>query len=249
MSPLAATVLAVALIVAATAAIAVAARLERPGLQAWAVLRALVQLGILSLVLTGIVRSLALTLGLLVVGVAAASWTAAGRTGLPRAFALRLAPIIAVAVAAPVTLVMATGALPATPRYLLATGGILVGNAMTATSLTGRTLRSDLVTHRDEVEAWLSVGATPRQATRRLTRLAASTAILPATDQTRTTGLVALPGAFVGALFGGASVVDAARFQLIVLASILLVGVVVAVSVSTLLGAPQQVPTEPPRFR
>ena len=51
---------------------------------------------------------------------------------------------------------------------------------------------------------WLALGATPRQAVRDIARTAAAEALLPAIDQTRTVGLVTLPGAFVGALFGGA---------------------------------------------
>ena len=57
----------------------------------------------------------------------------------------------------------------------------------------------------------------------RLNRLWFSTfAVLPNLDQTKSTGLVTLPGAFVGALFGGASPVEAAQFQLVVLAAIML---------------------------
>ncbi len=236
------TVVAVAFVVAATAAVARAAGLERPWLQPWAVLRAVMQLGLLSLVLVGVVRSITLTVALLLIGVVAAAWTATGRMDLPRRWTVVLAPVLAAATALPVVVVLASGALPSSPTYLLAIGGILVGNAMTAASLTGRTLRSAIVTHRDEIEGWLALGATPRRATNRLVRLAASTAILPATDQTRTTGLVALPGAFVGALFGGASVLDAARFQVLVLAGILLTGVLVAVTIGAILGAPRQIP-------
>lgn len=236
------TIVAVAIIVATTAGVARAAGLEHPWLQPWAILRAVVQLGLLSLVLAGVVRSIALTVALLLVGAVAAAWTAAGRMGLPRRWTLVLVPLLAGAAALPVAVVLAVGALPFSPRYLLAIGGILVGNAMTAASLTGRTLRGSLVTHRDEIEGWLALGATPRQATSRLVRLAASTAILPGTDQTRTTGLVSLPGAFVGALFGGASVLDAARFQVVVLAAILLTGVLVAVTIGALLGAPRRIP-------
>ena len=46
--------------------------------------------------------------------------------------------------------------------------------------------------------------------------------LLPTLDQTKSTGLVTLPGAFVGALFGGASPVVAAQFQLVVLAGVAL---------------------------
>ncbi len=46
------------------------------------------------------------------------------------------------------------------------------------------------------------------------------------------------------ARFGGASVLDAARFQVLVLAAILLVGVVVAVGLGAALGAPRTLPVE-----
>jgi putative ABC transport system permease protein len=56
-----------------------------------------------------------------------------------------------------------------------------------------------------------------------VSRPAASEALLPGLDQTRTVGLVALPGAFVGTLLGGASPVQAGAVQLLVLVALLLV--------------------------
>ncbi|WBL19008.1 ABC transporter permease [Citricoccus sp. NR2] len=58
--------------------------------------------------------------------------------------------------------------------------------------------------HWDEVEGWLSLGATPRQATLDIAQGAIREGLIPSTDQTKTTGLVTLPGV-VGAIFGGAS--------------------------------------------
>jgi putative ABC transport system permease protein len=55
-------------------------------------------------------------------------------------------------------------------------------------------------------------------------------------DQTKSTGLVTLPGAFVGALFGGAGPAQAAEFQLVVLAGIALASVVTGVTVTRLVG-------------
>ena len=46
-----------------------------------------------------------------------------------------------------------------------------------------------------------------------------------------------IPGAFVGAIFGGASPLEAGRFQIVVLAAILTAGAVAGVVVVTLLGA------------
>jgi putative ABC transport system permease protein len=44
---------------------------------------------------------------------------------------------------------------------------------------------------------------------------------VPALDQTRTVGLVALPGAFVGVLLGGASPLEAGPVRLVVPISLL----------------------------
>jgi putative ABC transport system permease protein len=69
--------------------------------------------------------------------------------------------------------------------------------------------------------------------------------MVPVLDQTRTTGLVTLPGAFIGALLGGANPEDAARFQIVVLAAIICAEAIVAVIMVTLLGAPARIPAEP----
>ena len=54
-----------------------------------------------------------------------------------------------------------------------------------------------------------------------MVRSAAAQALLPAIDQTRTVGLVTLPGAFVGVLLGGASPVQAGITQVLVLVALL----------------------------
>lgn len=240
------TLLAVALLAAPTLALALLQGFEHPWLQPWAVLRAAVQLGVLSLVLRGVIASLPLTVLLLGVMVVAAALTVGRRLRLGAAGLLAVGAILAVGAAVPAAIVFATGAVRAEPRYLLAVAGILVGNAMTAGTLMGRGLLTGLHGRRDEVEGMLALGATSRQATRPVVRHAASTAVLPATDQTRTTGIVTLPGAFVGAVFGGASPLVAAEFQLIVLAGVLLTGALVVAGTGLAFGAPSTVPVDPP---
>ena len=51
-----------------------------------------------------------------------------------------------------------------------------------------------------------------------------------------------LPGAFIGALLGGASPANAARFQLIVLIALIAAEAIVAVLLVHLLGAPERIP-------
>jgi putative ABC transport system permease protein len=234
----------VALLVVTTALV-LGLRLEHPWLQPWAILRAAVQLGVLSLILVGVITSpwwVALFLAAMVL---AASWTVFSRLSLRRGTLPFLVGTVAVAAGIPVVVIFATGAVDLSPRYALALGGIVVGNVMTVTTLMGRLLGSLLLSGRDEVEGWLALGATPREAAAGVTRSAASSAIIPSTDQTRTTGIVTLPGAFVGSVFAGASPLAAAEFQIIVLAAILCAGAIALSLMTWRFGAPTTLPTEP----
>jgi len=65
--------------------------------------------------------------------------------------------------------------------------------------------------------------ASASRTTRAVCRPTAGQALVPALDQTRTVGLVTLPGAFVGVLLGGGSAVQAGATQLVVLVALLAV--------------------------
>ncbi|WP_051297614.1 ABC transporter permease [Brevibacterium album] len=237
-----AVLLALALLAGAAWALTALLRLEQSWLQAWALLRAVFQLGLLSLVLRFVLGRRDLVLLFLLVMVVVAATVVARRLGWSWAGGLRAAGVIAAAAAVPGIVVFASGAVPAQPRYLLAVGGIVIGGVMTVSTLFGRALDSELRAQRPQIEAWLALGAGPRSAARGAVRAAGAAALVPSTDQTRVTGLVALPGAFVGAVFGGLPVLDAAVFQLMVLAALLAAGVLAVALWTLLLGAPRTLP-------
>jgi len=197
------------------------ARLRLRTAVATATVRAVAQLAAVGLVIRGVFAAPGAAAAVLAVMLTVATYTATRRlAGLPGA---GRAVFVASVCGATLTLgiLFAVPALPRSPRYLIALGGIVLGGTMTACTLAGRRLLDGLHRRRDEVEAWLALGATPRQAVADIARTAATEALLPAIDQTRTVGLVTLPGAFVGALLGGASPTNAARFQLVVLVALL----------------------------
>lgn len=68
-----------------------------------------------------------------------------------------------------------------------------------------------------------------------IVRPAASDALPAGLDQTRTVGLVTLPGAFVGMLLGGASPVEAGAVQLFVLVALVALMAVQVVAVAMVL--------------
>jgi putative ABC transport system permease protein len=231
----------VVLLAAAVTVLAVAGVLIRRQVVV-AAARAVVQLAVIGLVLRVVFEYPFATAAVLLVMLATATRTA-GRRLRDFARAGRAVLISSVAGALfTLGVIFGTGAVRFEARYVVALGGIVLGGTMTACTLAGRQLLAGIRGRRDEVEGWLALGATPRQAVRDIARTAAGEALLPAIDQTRTVGLVMLPGAFVGALFGGASPATAARFQLVVLVGLLAAETLAAASLTWLLGAPQPLP-------
>lgn len=232
----------VALLVAVATAVLWVAHVPRRWAPAWAVLRGAVQLGAISLVLRGVIgepRWVALAVGVMFT---VAVTTVARRLGFSWSRLFLVAAAMAAGVVVALGTVFATGAVEPSARYALALGGIVIGGSMTTATLASRRLIATLQARWPEVEGWLALGATRRQATAAIAREAAAEALVPSIDQTRTTGLVTLPGAFVGAIFGGASPIDAGRFQIVVLAAILAAG---SVTVVLLLRALAPVSTRP----
>jgi putative ABC transport system permease protein len=219
-----------------------ALRLEKPWLQPWALARATVQLAALTLVLSGVIADVRWAAAFLGVMIAAATWIVVRRAGIPIRRSPVAAGILAVSAALPLAVLFLTGAVDFNARYLLAVGGIVIGGCMTVSTLMGRATAAAYVSDRDEIEGWLALGATPRRAAERSIRVAASTALIPSTDQTRATGIVTLPGAFVGAVFGGADILEAAQFQLLVLAALLAAGALTVTCWTLYLGAPRTLP-------
>lgn len=210
--------------------------------QATAAIRAVVQLGVVALALRGVFAVPIASIAVIAVMFTVATGTSARRLrGLERAGRAVFAGC-GLGAGFTIAVVVALPTLDRNVRTLVAVCGIVIGNSMTASTLAGRHLRQGLHRRREEVEAWLSLGATSRQACHDVAKAAAAEALVPGMDQTRTVGLVTLPGAFVGALLGGANAVAAARFQLVVLVGLLCAQVITAVVVTYLLGAPRTLP-------
>jgi putative ABC transport system permease protein len=195
------------------------------------VVRALIQMLIISLVIQFVFAQLAWSGVFLLVMLAVATWTSAGRMeSLPGRFSLAA---IAIGTAAGTALVLLFGgrAFPLEPRYVIPIGGMLIGNSMSTVSLAAARMRDEVVSQRTEIEARLALGVTGQEALRPYVRKAALNALVPMIDATKNVGLVTLPGAFVGMILGGAEPRAAAQVQLVVM--FMLLGAV-AVAAATL---------------
>ncbi|ANS25918.1 hypothetical protein R1CP_05950 [Rhodococcus opacus] len=186
-----------------------------------AAIRGAAQLAAVSLILAAALAHLWSSILVLAVMFAAAVGTSARRARAGRSAAW-LALSLAAGVGIVVPLMLVSRVVPLEGVAIVPVGGIVLGGAMTATSLAARRALDAVEQRWGEVEAGLSLGLGVRDARMEVVRSAASDALLPGLDQTRTVGLVTLPGAFVGVLLASGSAVQAGAVQMLVLVGLLL---------------------------
>ncbi|SBS78071.1 conserved membrane hypothetical protein [uncultured Mycobacterium sp.] len=185
-----------------------------------AAVRAVLQLAAVAAVLTAALSNLWTSLVVLGVMFVAATVTAARRSQSNRSWLLAVA--LATGMMSVVPLLLASGLVPMTGVAIVPIVGILLGSTMTAISVAARRALDTLGSRAGEVEALLSLGFSDRLARMEMIGLTAADALLPNLDQTRTVGLVTLPGAFVGVLLSTGSAAQAGAVQILILLSILL---------------------------
>lgn len=217
-SPLLAAILLVLLAVAAT--VSAVGGLGTSKAAVLAGVRGTLQLAVVSAVIVFVLRSSWLWAAFVLVMLLAAGITAARR--ITKSWCgLWAVAAIAAGVAPVLALVLGSGLVPFAGIAVIPVAGILIGNTMVATGLAGRRALDELRDRHGEFEAALALGLTTRAAALEVFRPAAAQALTPSLDQTRTVGLVSLPGSFIGVLLGGASPFEAGAAQLLVLIGVL----------------------------
>jgi putative ABC transport system permease protein len=206
----------VALVAVAVAA-STAGRLGVERQQVTAAVRAVVQLALVSLVIAAALASVWWSLAFVALMFCVATLTSTGRLGCPRSQLPWVAAAIAAGVLPVLGLVLASGVVPFTGVGVIPVAGIVIGNTMTAASLTGRRAYDELTRSFGTYEAGLAVGLTSPEAAYEVLTPTAKEALTPGLDQTRTVGLVTLPGAFIGVLLGGGTPLQAGAAQVLVL--------------------------------
>ena len=223
-------------LVAVAVAISIYERLDLEKDITVAVIRSFVQLAAIGYVIDYVfgLENLWVVVLLLAGMVLFAAWTSARRAAdVPNAF-LVAAVGVGVAAVATLVLLLVLGIVPATARYLIPLGGMVIGNSMNAASLAMTRIRDDLSEQRLKVEAALALGATSRQAVAPILKTALQRALIPLIDATKTTGIIFLPGAMVGMIIAGADPLEAVRLQIVVLYMLLGSVSIAAILVGTL---------------
>ncbi|MBH8556365.1 iron export ABC transporter permease subunit FetB [Nostocaceae cyanobacterium CENA357] len=103
------------------------------------------------------------------------------------------------------------------PQYLIPLLGMILGNALTGTSLALERFMEDLTNRREQIEALLTLGATRWEAAHQPIREALRIGMIPTINSMMVMGLVSLPGMMTGQILAGASPVDAIRYQIVII--------------------------------
>jgi len=200
-----------------------------------AAVRAAVQLAVVAVVIAAVMESLWWSLAFVLVMFAVATATSHRRIGASRDQLPWVALAIAAGAAPVIALCLGSGVIPLKGAGVIPIAGIVMGGAMTASTLTGRRAFDELSAHHGSYEAALALGLSSPAAADLVIQRTAREALTPGLDQTRTVGLVTLPGAFVGVLLGGGTALEAGAAQVLVLFGLLAAQAITAASMLRLI--------------
>lgn len=187
-----------------------------------AVVRMVVQLLLIGYVLEWIftVRSPWLVLLMALLMTAIAGHAAMGRTRRRFGGLFWDCFLSVLASAALVTSLVVGGVLRVSPWYdpqsLIPLLGMILGNALTGTSLAVERFLGDLTTQAAQVESLPALGATRWEATHALIQAAVSTGMIPIVNPMMVMGVVSLPGMMTRQILAGALPSDAVRYQIVI---------------------------------
>ncbi len=162
----------------------------------------------------------------------AAAWTSARRVESgPGARVLAPRTLLAILLGSAVALVPVFAlVVQPTPwfeaRYVVPISGMIVANAMNVVAQVNERLFATANAERAEIEQWLALGATPRQALARPVRNALRAALIPTINGLMTVGLVSLPGMMTGQIVSGTAPEHAIRYQIVILYQLVVVAAV-----------------------
>jgi putative ABC transport system permease protein len=189
----------------------------------WGSLRCVVQLGIMGYALAWLfsMDNPALVVGLIGLMCAVAAQTSTRRTPNVSKFPTLIAFVSLAVSTYFVLLVVAALIIRAEPWYtariVIPIAGMILGNAVTGIALSIDRLYAEVKLRRHEVEAMLSLGATPWESVQDGVREAVRAGMTPIVNSLMVVGVVSIPGMMTGQILGGADPAEAARYQIVVM--------------------------------
>ncbi|WP_394174689.1 ABC transporter permease [Guptibacillus hwajinpoensis] len=188
----------------------------------WSSLRGVVQLFLIGYILTFLFsipdwQGIGLWVAVMLV---IASFQASRRgQGIPHAFLLSLSSLILIEVFV-LTLWIVFDIIPFRSEQVIPMSGMIIGNSMVAAGLAFERMKNEFHSNQGKVLAALSLGANASQASQMIIRKTIRAAMIPNVDRLKTIGLVQLPGMMTGLILGGASPIEAIRYQIVISISV-----------------------------
>lgn len=102
-----------------------------------------------------------------------------------------------------------------TPQFVIPILGLILGNSLTAISLTSNQLINDFYEQQARIEMMLSLSATPFEAVHEQIRTAIINGMTPTLNSMLVVGVVSLPGMMTGQILAGADPTQAIRYQIV----------------------------------
>lgn len=103
------------------------------------------------------------------------------------------------------------------PRYFIPTGGMVIGNSMSAIAIALERLFGEMRQQREVVEMKLALGADYREASSDVFRIAVTAGMIPSINAMMGVGLVFIPGMMSGQILSGTDPLIAIRYQIVVM--------------------------------
>ena len=103
------------------------------------------------------------------------------------------------------------------PQYVIPIIGMLLGNSITGIGLSLNSFLTALVEQQRQVELFLSFGASSFEASSGLVREALRAGAMPLLNTMAVIGIVSIPGMMTGQILGGSPVMEAARYQMLIM--------------------------------
>ncbi len=103
------------------------------------------------------------------------------------------------------------------PQYAIPLVGMILGNTMNGVALGLDRFTSEILARRGRIESALALGATRWEAAAPLVRSSVQTGLIPTFNTMIAAGIVTLPGMMTGQMLAGASPMEAAKYQMIIM--------------------------------
>lgn len=106
------------------------------------------------------------------------------------------------------------------PQYVIPISGMVIGNAMTGTTLGMKTFRESLNGQKGKMEVLLNMGVPPQKILLPFVNQALETALLPTMNSMLGMGIVSLPGMMTGQILSGTVPTTAILYQIAIMIAI-----------------------------